>query len=72
MLLIVNLLPFHKVVDAGSDGSDGLDIPDGLTHFRSNLEELFVDICQLLGSGAFVQKVLFIYYLRLFDWLHAF
>lgn len=68
----MNLLPFRKVVDARSDDSDGLDIPDGLTHFRSNLEELFVDICQLLGSGAFVQKVLFIYYLRLLDWLHVF
>ncbi|CAD5182501.1 unnamed protein product [Musa acuminata subsp. malaccensis] len=57
-LLDALLLRVQVVVDAGSDGSDGLDIPDGLTHFRSNLEELFVDICQLLGSGAFVQKLL--------------
>ncbi|XP_064956071.1 transportin MOS14-like isoform X2 [Musa acuminata AAA Group] len=56
--LLDALLLRVQVVDAGSDGSEGLDIPDGLTHFRSNLEELFVDICQLLGSGAFVQKLL--------------
>ncbi|XP_077250127.1 ARM repeat superfamily protein isoform X2 [Tasmannia lanceolata] len=39
----------------GENGS--LDIPDGLIHFRMNLEELFVDICQLLGSNTFVQKL---------------
>ncbi len=34
------------------------DLPDGLVHFRMNLVELLVDICQLLGSATFIQKVL--------------
>lgn len=38
-----------------------LDIPDGLIQFRMNLEELLVDICQLLGSDSFVQKVISTY-----------
>ncbi|WOL00603.1 transportin MOS14 [Canna indica] len=56
--LLDALLARAQVVDIGSDGREELDIPDGLAHFRLNLEELFVDICQLLGSGAFVQKLL--------------
>ncbi|KAG9450046.1 hypothetical protein H6P81_010011 [Aristolochia fimbriata] len=39
------------------DGGGAADIPDSLTHFRTNLEELFVYICQLLGSSSFVQKL---------------
>ncbi|KAG0461418.1 hypothetical protein HPP92_021715 [Vanilla planifolia] len=34
------------------------DIPDGLLHFRMNLEELLVYICQLLGTSTFVHKLL--------------
>lgn len=34
------------------------ELPDGLVHFRMNLVELLVDICQLLRSATFVQKVL--------------
>ncbi|XAR58342.1 hypothetical protein NMG60_11026804 [Bertholletia excelsa] len=36
-----------------------LDLPDGLSLFRMNLVELLVDICQLLGSALFIQKVFF-------------
>lgn len=34
------------------------ELPDGLAYFRTNLVELLVDICQLLRSATFVQKVL--------------
>ncbi|XP_078433747.1 ARM repeat superfamily protein [Wolffia australiana] len=34
-----------------------IGIPDGLFQFRANLEELFVDICQLLGPSTFLQKI---------------
>lgn len=48
-----------QVDDSSYNGDTGiLDMPDGLAHFRMNLEELLVDICQLLGSTTFVQKVL--------------
>ncbi|KAG6660061.1 transportin MOS14 [Carya illinoinensis] len=33
------------------------DLPDGLVHFRMNLVELLVDICQLLRSATFIQKL---------------
>lgn len=33
------------------------DLPDGLIHFRMNLVELLVDICQLLSSATFIQKL---------------
>ncbi|KAG6519369.1 transportin MOS14-like [Zingiber officinale] len=46
-----------QVVGTGSDNGDSLDIPDGLVHFRLNLEELLIDICQILGPAAFVQKL---------------
>ncbi|PKA56913.1 hypothetical protein AXF42_Ash002216 [Apostasia shenzhenica] len=38
--------------------SEAFEIPDGLIHFRMNLEELLVEICQLLGPATYVQKVL--------------
>lgn len=34
-----------------------MDLPDGLLHFRNNLLELLVDICQLLHPTTFVSKV---------------
>ncbi|KAF3609761.1 hypothetical protein DY000_02045346 [Brassica cretica] len=37
-----------------SDESPGLDLPDGLLHFRNNLLELLVDICQLLHPTTFL------------------
>ncbi|XP_076939623.1 transportin MOS14-like [Bidens hawaiensis] len=33
------------------------DLPDGLAQFRLNLVELLVDICQLLTSAVFLQKI---------------
>jgi transportin-3 len=33
------------------------ELPDGLVNFRMNLVELLVDICQLLRSATFIQKV---------------
>ncbi|KAF5795460.1 hypothetical protein HanXRQr2_Chr08g0339921 [Helianthus annuus] len=33
------------------------DLPDGLVQFRLNLVEVLVDICQLLNSVVFLQKV---------------
>ncbi|XP_050380525.1 transportin MOS14 [Argentina anserina] len=35
------------------------ELPDGLAYFRMNLVELLVDICQLLRSTIFVQKLFF-------------
>ncbi|CAA7396031.1 unnamed protein product [Spirodela intermedia] len=32
-------------------------IPDDLFQFRTNLEELLVDICQILGPSTFLQKI---------------
>ncbi|XP_047333705.1 transportin MOS14 isoform X2 [Impatiens glandulifera] len=34
-----------------------VELPDGLSQFRINLVELFVDICQLLRSSTFIQKI---------------
>ncbi|KAA8548316.1 hypothetical protein F0562_004745 [Nyssa sinensis] len=42
-----------------NDERGTLDLPDGLVHFRMNLVELLVDICQLLRSATFVQKIFF-------------
>ncbi|KAL6994562.1 hypothetical protein U1Q18_012664, partial [Sarracenia purpurea var. burkii] len=41
-----------------NDETRTLDLPDGLVHFRMNLVELLVYICQLLGSATYIQKVL--------------
>lgn len=40
------------------DAGETVDLPDGLLQFRSNLVEVLVDICQLLKSAPFIQKVL--------------
>ncbi|KAF7135654.1 hypothetical protein RHSIM_Rhsim08G0036900 [Rhododendron simsii] len=42
-----------------NDDTGALDLPDGLAQFRVNLVELLVDICQLLRSATFVQKIFF-------------
>ncbi|KAJ6873624.1 hypothetical protein NC651_032471 [Populus alba x Populus x berolinensis] len=41
------------------DESETVDLPDSLAHFRMNLVELLVDICQLLKPTRFVQKLFF-------------
>ncbi|KAI4375430.1 hypothetical protein MLD38_013296 [Melastoma candidum] len=33
------------------------DLPDGLVQFRTNLVEILGDVCQLMGSSAFLQKI---------------
>ncbi|XP_020554942.1 importin-13 isoform X1 [Sesamum indicum] len=40
-----------------NDTGRALDVPNGLGQFRMNLVELLVDICQLLGSALFIQKI---------------
>ncbi|OVA17318.1 Exportin-1/Importin-beta-like [Macleaya cordata] len=56
--LLDALLLRAQVDDSTFNGENGtLDLPDGLAQFRMDLSELFVDICQLLGSGTFVQKL---------------
>ncbi|KAJ0988688.1 hypothetical protein J5N97_007044 [Dioscorea zingiberensis] len=56
--LLDALLLRAQVDDSTFDGkARALDIPDGLAYFRMNLEELLIDICQLLGSNRFVQKL---------------
>nr|CAD1820283.1 unnamed protein product [Ananas comosus var. bracteatus] len=56
--LLDALLLRAQVDDPACDGDNGaLYIPDGLLHFRMNLEELLIDICQLLGPATFVQKL---------------
>ncbi|XP_057982935.1 transportin MOS14 isoform X2 [Malania oleifera] len=42
-----------------NDESGTVDLPDSLAHFRMNLVELLVDICQLLKSSTFVKKLFF-------------
>ncbi|KAF9669428.1 hypothetical protein SADUNF_Sadunf14G0106600 [Salix dunnii] len=41
------------------DESEKVELPEGLAHFRMNLVELLVDICQLLKPTRFVQKLFF-------------
>ncbi|KAJ6329266.1 hypothetical protein OIU77_010861 [Salix suchowensis] len=41
------------------DEGEKVDLPEGLAHFRMNLVELLVDICQLLKPTRFVQKLFF-------------
>ncbi|GAV85541.1 LOW QUALITY PROTEIN: Xpo1 domain-containing protein [Cephalotus follicularis] len=42
-----------------NDESRMLDLPDGLVLFRMNLVELLVDICQVLRSATFMQRLFF-------------
>ncbi|KAF9607557.1 hypothetical protein IFM89_036919 [Coptis chinensis] len=37
--------------------NQSFEFPDGLMQFRTDLTELLVDICQLLGSATFLQKI---------------
>lgn len=55
---LLDALLLRAQFDPGVDADNGvLDIPDGLIQFRMNLEELLIDICHLLGSDSFVQKI---------------
>ncbi|XP_028778156.1 transportin MOS14-like, partial [Neltuma alba] len=56
--LLDSLLLRSQVDDSTyNDESRVIDLPDGLVHFRMNLVELLVDICHLLGSAIFMQKL---------------
>ncbi|KAF6134047.1 hypothetical protein GIB67_038338 [Kingdonia uniflora] len=56
--LLDALLLRAQVDDSTFNCDNGsLDLPDGLSQFRMDVAELFVDICQLLGSAAFLQKL---------------
>ncbi|KAK2968841.1 hypothetical protein RJ640_028234 [Escallonia rubra] len=60
LALLDALLLRAQVDDLTSDDKGvTLDLPDGLVQFRLNLVELLVDICQLLKSATFIQKVLY-------------
>lgn len=57
---LLDSLLLRSQVDDSTYNDEGrvIDLPDGLVHFRMNLVELLVDICHLLGSMIFTQKVL--------------
>ncbi|CAD6341408.1 unnamed protein product [Miscanthus lutarioriparius] len=52
---LLDALLFRAQIDTDSDGAPC--IPEGLTQFRMNLEELLVDICLLLGAPAYINKL---------------
>lgn len=57
---LLDALLLRAQVDESSFNDDGMvDLPDGLVQYRMNLVELLVDICQLLRSATFIQKVFF-------------
>ncbi|KAI4348420.1 hypothetical protein L6164_009146 [Bauhinia variegata] len=56
--LLDSLLLRSQVDDSTyNDEQRVIDLPDGLLQFRMNLVELLVDICHLLGSSIFIQKL---------------
>ncbi|XP_030483962.2 transportin MOS14 isoform X1 [Cannabis sativa] len=58
-LLDALLLRAQVDVATFDDKRGAAELPDSLVHFRSNLVELLVDICQLLRSAKFTQKLFF-------------
>ncbi|KAG5531616.1 hypothetical protein RHGRI_026285 [Rhododendron griersonianum] len=61
LILFCSVLSGYIQVDNSTinDDTGALDLPDGLAQFRMNLVELLVDICQLLRSATFIQKIFF-------------
>lgn len=58
--LLDALLMRSQVDDSTYTGETATrDLPDGLAQFRLNLVELLVEICQLLKSAVFLQKIFF-------------
>uniref|UniRef100_A0A1D1XES3 Transportin-3 n=1 Tax=Anthurium amnicola TaxID=1678845 RepID=A0A1D1XES3_9ARAE len=58
LALLDALLFSAQVNDPSVDNENGhIEIPDGLIQFRTNLEELLVDICHILGPSSFIQKL---------------
>lgn len=57
-LALLDALLMRSQVDDSTYGEAATrDLPDGLAQFRLNLVELLVDICQLLKSSVFLQKI---------------
>ncbi|AQK57548.1 ARM repeat superfamily protein [Zea mays] len=55
---LLDALLFRAQMDTDEHGSDGAPcIPERLTQFRMNLEELLVDICLLLGAPAYINRL---------------
>ncbi|KAK4367317.1 hypothetical protein RND71_011109 [Anisodus tanguticus] len=57
---LLDALLLHSQVDDSTFYGEGVmvDLPDSLEQFRMNLTELLVVVCQLLGSTAFIKKIL--------------
>lgn len=58
---LLDALLMRSQVDDSTYNGDmaNRELPDGLAQFRLNLVELLVDICQLLKSDVFLQKIFF-------------
>ncbi|CAN6470445.1 unnamed protein product [Victoria cruziana] len=55
---LLDALLLRAQVDSNEFDDDGAyGVPDGLVQFRMNIEEVLGDICHLLGSSTFVQKL---------------
>ncbi|KAH0660994.1 hypothetical protein KY290_030394 [Solanum tuberosum] len=56
---LLDALLLRSQVDDSTFYGEGamVDLPDTLEQFRMSLTELLVDVCQLLGSAAFIQKI---------------
>ncbi|XP_022148144.1 transportin-3 isoform X2 [Momordica charantia] len=68
--LLDGLLLRAQVVESAFNEERGmLDLPDGLIHFRMNIVELLVDICQILRSSRFMEKFLKLCSCSLVGWL---
>ncbi|KAL7611211.1 hypothetical protein Lser_V15G13410 [Lactuca serriola] len=59
LALLDALLSRSQVDDSTYGDTATRELPDGLAQFRLNLVELLVDICQLLKSAVFLQKIFF-------------
>ncbi|GMH25651.1 hypothetical protein Nepgr_027494 [Nepenthes gracilis] len=56
--LLDALLLRAQVDDSTYDGNGGsIELSDGLANFRMNVAELLVEICHLLGSATYMQKI---------------
>ncbi|TYK28320.1 transportin-3 isoform X2 [Cucumis melo var. makuwa] len=59
-LLSLECILLLEVIESAFNEERGMiDLPDGLIHFRMNIVELLVDICQILRSSRFMEKLFF-------------
>lgn len=56
---LLDALLLRAQVDDSTYNDDGrtVDLPDSLVQFRMNLVEILVDICRLIRSASFIQKI---------------